>query len=231
MDVLQSLHKQLVVSCQALKDEPLYDSYIMSKMALAATNGGAKGIRANTVQDIQAIKNETNLPIIGIIKKNYADCEVFITATMKEIDELYQEGVDIIALDATNRPRPFDHSFETFFNQVREKYPKQLFMADTSTVEEALMAEQAGVDIIGTTLVGYTEYTQGHDPLTTLKNVIQAVQIPVIAEGNIDTPEKAQMAIQLGAHAVVVGGAITRPQQITEKFIKQIKKHEDGVTV
>ncbi|GEK34456.1 N-acetylmannosamine-6-phosphate 2-epimerase [Kurthia sibirica] len=232
MDILQVLHKQLIVSCQALKDEPLYDSYIMSKMALAATYGGAKGIRANTVQDIQAIKKETVLPIIGIIKRNYSTCAVFITPTMQEIDELYEEGVEIIALDATNRPRPFEDSFIPFFKKVRAKYPTQLFMADTSTVEEAIMAEKAGVDIVATTLVGYTPYTKNHDPLQVLQKVVQAVRIPVIAEGNIDTPEKAQEAIKIGAHAVVVGGAITRPQQITEKFVQQLfKKFEDEVTI
>lgn len=195
----------------------------MGRMALAATQAGAGGIRANTVVDIQEIKKNTNLPIIGIIKRNYGDCNVYITPTMKEIDELCAEGVDIIAIDATKRERPDKVQLKDFVKAIKEKYPNQIIMGDISDVSEAVYAEEVGIDIVGTTLCGYTDYTKGNEPLVTLEQVLKSVKIPVIGEGNLDTPEKAKKGIEMGALAVVVGGAITRPKQIAEKFVKAIE--------
>ncbi|MBY8908696.1 N-acetylmannosamine-6-phosphate 2-epimerase [Salinicoccus roseus] len=220
---LQSLKGALIVSCQALEEEPLHSPYIMSKMALAARQGGAKGIRANTVEDIQSIKQEVELPIIGIIKKDFDDSGVYITPTMEEVDALVEEGMEIVALDATKLRRPDGSHFADFFAKVRGKYPEQLFMADVSTVEEGIEAEKAGVDIVATTLVGYTEHSDGDIPLETLQKMMEVISVPVIAEGNMDTPEKAAKALELGAYAVVVGSAITRPQLITEKFAKALQ--------
>ena len=224
MNRFEKVKGKLIVSCQALEDEPLHSSFIMGKMAYAALTGGASGIRANTIPDIQEIKKNVELPIIGIIKHQYGDNQVYITPTMKEIDALAAEEVDIIALDGTKRERPDGNTLENLMREVRAKYPKQLFMADISSVEEAVAAEKIGFDIVGTTLVGYTEYTKGNDPLTELEKVIKAVTIHVIGEGNIDTPVKAKKALELGAYAVVVGGAITRPQQITKKFVTEMER-------
>lgn len=224
MNRLESVKGKLIVSCQALPDEPLHSSFIMGRMAYAAFVGGASGIRANTVSDIQEIKKNVSLPIIGIIKEVYGDNPVYITPTMKEIDKLVAEGVDVIAIDGTKRERPDGNTLENLMKEAKEKYPNQLFMADTSCVEEAITCEKLGFDFVGTTLVGYTEYTKGNDPLTELEKVIKAVSIPVIGEGNLDTPEKARKALDLGAYAVVVGGAITRPQQITKKFVTEMSK-------
>ncbi|MET3574971.1 N-acetylmannosamine-6-phosphate 2-epimerase [Bhargavaea ullalensis] len=222
MDVLDKIRRSLVVSCQALEDEPLHDSYIMGKMALAAKMGGAAGIRANTVNDIRAIKQEVDLPIIAIIKKDYPDSPVFITPTLEEVRALHEEGADIIAFDATDRVRPGGKEFSEFFREVKAAFPGQLFMADTSTADEAVMAAEAGVDIVATTLAGYTPYSEGAVPLDVLREVVERVSVPVIAEGNLDTPEKAAQALSIGAHAVVVGSAITRPQLITKKFADAI---------
>ena len=224
MNRLEKVKGKLIVSCQALEDEPLHSSFIMGRMAYAALVGGASGIRANTVSDIQEIKKNVNLPIIGIIKPQYGDTTVYITPTMKEIDALAAEGVEVIALDGTKRERPDGNTLENLMREAKTKYPNQLFMADISSVEEAVEAERIGFDIVGTTLVGYTEYTKGNDPLTELEKVIKAVTVPVIGEGNIDTPVKAKKALELGAYAVVVGGAITRPQQITKKFVTEMEK-------
>lgn len=224
MNRLNEVKGKLIVSCQALPDEPLHSSFIMGRMAYAAYVGGASGIRANTVVDIQEIKKNVNLPIIGIIKEQYGDNQVYITPTMKEIDALAKEGVDIIAIDGTKRERPDGRTLADLMAEAKAKYPKQLFMADISCVEEAVNAEKIGFDIVGTTLVGYTEYTKGNDPVTELEKVIKAVSIPVIGEGNLDTPTKAKRALELGAFAVVVGGAITRPQQITKKFVTEMEK-------
>ena len=136
---LQQLRGGLVVSCEALPEEPLHSSYIMSRMAYAAYLGGAVGIRANTVEDIAEIRKTVSLPIIGIIKRVYEDHpELYITPTMKEVDELIACGVEVIAMDATHRPRPGGETIETLFPEVRSKYPDQLFMADCSNVEEGM---------------------------------------------------------------------------------------------
>lgn len=224
MNRLEKVKRKLIVSCQALEDEPLHSSFIMGRMAYAALVGGASGIRANTVPDIQEIKKNVDLPIIGIIKHQYGDNQVYITPTMKEIDALVAEGVEVIALDGTKRERPDGNKLENLIKEAKSKYPNQLFMADISSVEEAVEAERVGFDIVGTTLVGYTEYTKGNDPLIELEKVIKAVSVPVIGEGNIDTPVKAKKALEIGAYAVVVGGAITRPQQITKKFVTEMEK-------
>ncbi|HEY4534137.1 MAG TPA: N-acetylmannosamine-6-phosphate 2-epimerase [Fusobacterium sp.] len=221
---IEALRGKLIVSCQALPEEPLHSSYIMSRMAYAAYVGGASGIRANTVSDIHEIKQTVNLPIIGIIKEVYGENPVYITPTMKEISALVAEGVDIIAIDGTKRERPDGNSLERLMKEAKETYPNQLFMADISCVEEAVEAERLGFDFVGTTLVGYTEYTKENLPLVELEKVIQAVSLPVIGEGNLDTPEKAKKALDLGAFAVVVGGAITRPQHITKKFVDEMSK-------
>lgn len=222
-EIFNQIKGKLIVSCQALEDEPLYSSFIMGKMALAATQAGAGGIRANTISDIKEIKKNTNLPIIGIIKRNYGNCNVYITPTINEVDELVEEGVDIIAIDSTIRQRPDNVELECFVKNIKEKYPNQIVMGDISNVDEAVYSEKMGVDIVSTTLCGYTDYTKGDNPLNTLQEVLKAVNIPVIAEGNLDTPEKAKKSIQMGALAVVVGGAITRPKQIAEKFVRAIE--------
>lgn len=225
---MKEIEHQLIVSCQALEDEPLHSSYIMSKMALAALQGGAGGIRANSIQDIQAIKKEVDLPIIGIIKQDYEDSDIYITPTIKEVDDLVATNVDIIALDATNRLRPYQKTLEEFFKEIRRKYPEQLFMADCSTVEEVCLADKLGFDFIGTTLVGYTPESKNQrieeNDFEIIRNILKQVHHPVIAEGNIDTPAKARRVLELGCYSVVVGSIITRPQIITERFVKEIKK-------
>lgn len=224
MSKFEQVKGKLIVSCQALPDEPLHSSYIMGRMAYAALVGGASGIRANTVADIKEIKSTVDLPIIGIIKHQYGDNNVYITPTMTEIDALMAEGVDVIAIDGTKRERPDGRTLEDLMKEVRAKYPEQLFMADISSVEEAVECERLGFNMVGTTLVGYTEYTKGNDPLTELAKVVAAVKIPVVGEGNLDTPAKAKKALEIGAYTVVVGGAITRPQQITKKFVTEMEK-------
>lgn len=168
------------------------------------------------------------MPIIGIIKKDYAGSEVYITPTMDEVDALVEAGVDIIAMDATCRLRPEGKSLREFFSEVREKYPNTLFMADCSTEEEALFADEIGFDFIGTTMVGYTKESEGlrieANDFEILRNIISKVKHRVIAEGNINTPDKCRRVIELGAFSVVVGSIITRPQLITREFSKVLEK-------
>lgn len=194
----------------------------MGRMALAAKEGGACGIRANTKEDIGEIQKMTGLPVIGIVKRDYEDSKVYITPTMKEVDELMEVKPEIIALDATGRLRPKGVTLGDFFRQIKEKYPDQLWMADCSTVEEAIHADALGFDFIGTTMVGYTDQSRDHrieaDDFKILREIIEKVEHKVIAEGNIDTPQKVKRVIELGAYSVVVGSAITRPQLITKAF-------------
>lgn len=212
------MKKGLIVSCQALENEPLHSSYIMGRMAVAAKMGGAVGIRANSIADIEEIKKNVNLPIIGIIKKDYKGIKSYITPTKKELCELINIGVDVIALDAT-----INADIE-LLKSLKVDYPNQKFMADISTVEEGIRAEKLGFDYIGTTLVGYNEHSKGLNNFQVLRELIERCSVPVIAEGNFDTPEKAKKAMEMGAYAVVVGGAITRPQLITKKFVDEIEK-------
>ena len=219
---VEQLEGRLVVSCQALPHEPLHSSFIMGRMALAAKEGGAAGIRANTKEDIQEIRSLVDLPVIGIVKRDYDGSKVYITPTMKEVDELMEAEPEIIAVDATGELRPGNVTLDEFFLQVKEKYPKQLLMADCSTVEEAIHADELGFDFIGTTMVGYTEQSKGdrieENDFEILRRMIAQVKGRVIAEGNINTPWKVKRVIELGAYSVVVGSAITRPQLITRSF-------------
>ena len=223
---IQSLKGNLIVSCQALADEPLHSSFIMGRMAQAAKQGGASGIRANTPDDIKEIQNQVDLPIIGIIKKDYDDSKVYITPTMDEIDQLVATGVEIIALDATEDLRPNGKNIDDFYKEIKEKYPDQLLMADCSTIAEAIHADELGFDFVGTTLVGYTDQSKGHkieaNDFEILREIIKNVKAKVIAEGNINTPEKAKRVIELGAYSVVVGSIITRPQVITKNFVDKL---------
>lgn len=225
--MFHSIEKHLIVSCQALEDEPLHSSMIMSRMALAAKEGGAKGIRANSVEDIQAIKALVDLPIIGIIKRDIPGSDVYITPALEDIDALVAAHCEIIAMDATSCLRENGEDIAHFFKKVRAKYPKQAFMADCSTIEEAIYADSLGFDFVGTTLVGYTKQSKGshieENDFQIIRSILQKVSAPVIAEGNIDTPQKAKRVLDLGCFSVVVGSIITRPQVITKRFTDVIE--------
>ncbi len=222
--MLEFLKGKLIVSCQALKDEPLHSSFIMGRMALAAKLGGASAIRAQGVEDINEIKQVTGLPVIGIIKRNYPDSEIYITPTKKEIDELLETDCEMIALDATNRQRPGKESLESLVQYIHNH--NRLVMADCSNHSEAVNAERIGCDCISTTLCGYTSYSENLDGpnLLLISALAKELNIPVIAEGKINTPNDLRDVLDSGAYCAVVGGAITRPLQITKKFTKILKE-------
>ena len=225
---IEAVYHKLIVSCQALPEEPLHSSFIMGRMAVAAKEGGAGGIRANSVEDIEEIRKNVDLPIIGIIKRDYPDSAVRITPTIREVDELMQIKPDVIATDATCRIRPDGKKVAEFYAEVREKYPQQLLMADCSTMEEMLYADELGFDFIGTTLVGYTEESKDchieTNDFELIRKLIKQVKHPVIGEGNIDTPQKLKRVMEIGVYSVVVGSAITRPQLITKSFTDALKE-------
>ena len=217
----------VIVSCQALPDEPLYveEKSIMYLMARAAKQAGTPAIRTNSVRDVIAIKEETGLPVIGLIKANYDNSDVYITPTMKEVDQLVEANTDIVALDCTFSKRLNDTSINTFIREIKEKYPDIVLMADISTYEEGVNAYKCGVDLVGTTMNGYTKQSIDANitNLELVSKLSKEISIPVIAEGRIHYPNQVREILDAGAFAVVVGGAITRPQEITKRFIDAAK--------
>lgn len=222
--LISSLKNGLIVSCQALEEEPLYGAEMMVLMARAAEEGGAVAIRANTPQDVAAIKKKSRLPVIGLYKKNYPGADVYITPTLREVSEIIEAGADILAVDATRMARPDGVELEDFFRSIREHYPKAVILADISTFEEGLNAMELGADLVSTTMSGYTPYSpQQENPDVDLVARLSALgRVPVLAEGRIWTPEQCVACLNAGAHAVVVGTAITRPQEITRRFVQAL---------
>lgn len=218
---------QLIVSCQALPDEPLHSSFIMARMARAVKQAGAVALRANSVVDIQAIQDETGLPIIGINKHVFPNAESYITPTLEDMRAVAATGVPVVAVEVTGRSRPLGENLKDQVAAFRKEFPDTLLMADTDTLANVHAADALGFDLIGTTMHGYTEASQGaniaDNDFAYLKAVLAATDRPVIAEGKVDTPEKLRRCIDLGAHAVVVGGAITRPLEIASRFLEALK--------
>jgi N-acylglucosamine-6-phosphate 2-epimerase len=226
--LIDSLSGGLIVSCQALPDEPLFGAQPMAAMARAAAMGGAIGIRANGPQDIAAIRRAVGLLIIGLFKEDIPGCDVRITPTLAHADQIASAGADIIAIDATRRARPGNISIKDMIDHIHTNIGKPV-LADISTLEEGLVAVESGADFVATTLSGYTSYTSSQPGpdfilIEQLVTHFKPLGIPVIAEGRISTPHEAAHALALGAHAVVVGSAITRPQWITAQFFSAIKK-------
>lgn len=222
IEFIEKVRNGLIVSCQALPDEPLHGAEIMSRMALAAFQGGAVGIRANSAKDIYAIRQKVPLPIIGIFKDG--DTGVYITPTFDHAKIIVEAGADVVALDATQRPRPDGQTVEALIKRIHTEL-KRPVMADISTLEEALSAEAAGADIIAPTLAGYTPYSRHttKPDFELLRALVTSVQTPIIAEGRITQPEDARRALNYGAISVVVGSAITRPQFITSYFVDHLQ--------
>lgn len=221
---VEQVNKQLIVSCQALPHEALFGADIMAKMAISAARGGARAIRANTPADVKAIKKAIDLPVIGLYKEMLPDYDVIITPTLHHALKIAEAGADIIAIDATNRLHP-EGNVADMVTAIHEK-TDCLVMADISTLEEGLAAEKAGFDLVSTTLSGYTPYSpqqEGPD-LELVKALADRVKnIPIIGEGRFYSPEQVKKALENGAIAVVVGGAITRPKEITERYVKAIQ--------
>jgi N-acylglucosamine-6-phosphate 2-epimerase len=220
-EFLEAVRGRLIVSCQALADEPLHGPEQMARMARAAQAGGAAAIRANGPTDIRAIKRAVDLPLIGLYKDGREG--VFITPTFEHARAVADAGADVIALDGTDRPRPDGVSLPELVGRIHREL-KRPVMADVSTFEEGKAAARSGADLVGTTLSGYTPYSlqQDEPDLDLVRELAHHLPTPAIAEGRIHTPDQARKAIAAGAHTVVVGGAITRPQQITRSFVNAL---------
>lgn len=229
--LVDALRGGLVVSCQAYPGEPMRTPDTMCRVAEAAARGGAVGIRAQGLDDLRAIRTAVDLPLIGLWKDG--DGDVFITPTLEHAIAVAEAGAHVVALDGTSRPRPDGLDLTETIAAVHER-TGALVMADCSTLEEGLAAQAAGADLVGTTLAGYTAYTtKGDGPDLPLVAALAArLDVPVIAEGRIHTPAQAASAIRAGAHAVVVGTAITHPTTITGWFAAAVAEpdHHDEET-
>ena len=224
----------IIVSCQATPGEPLYDKErsVMPLMARAAKQAGAKMIRTSSVRDIIEIKEETGLPVIGLIKREYPGFQGRITMTMREVDECMAAGADVVSIDCTDCVRGDGLTPTEFLKAVREEYPNIIIMADCATFEEGVAAHAAGADLVGTTMNGYTPQTAGEtgEPnFALVARLVKTLPCPVIAEGRIHTPEQARKMLEIGAWAVVVGGAITRPLEIASRFMAAVRDLPGGM--
>ena len=224
-DFVAQVRGRLIVSCQALPDEPLYGAEIMARMAVAARQGGARAIRANTPVDIAAIRAAVDLPIIGLYKEVFPGYPVYITPTLAHAKAVADAGADVVAIDATARPRPQPGALADFIAAIHRE-TGCLVLADIATVDEALAAEAAGADLISTTMSGYTADSpdQPGPDLALVRELAGRLRTPLLAEGRYHTPEQVRQALDCGALAVTVGGAITRPQEITRRFVAALEQ-------
>ena len=224
MNIVENLKGKIIVSSQAMPNEPLYEEKCMLAMMKSVVNGGAEGLRLAGVRDVKLAKKHFNLPIIGLTKPdtlppNWKEV-VYITPTKEDAQSLIDAGADIIAFDGTMRPRP-DCNLKDIIDLIHSS--NKIAMADISTIEEGLNAEKLGADLISTTLAGYTlesgEPTEGPD-YKLLKALVDNLQKPIVLEGRIWEPAEVKKAFKIGAYCVVIGSAITRPQLITKRFIE-----------
>jgi len=226
-NVLDELCGGLIVSCQAEGDDPFNKPDYVALFARAAEMGGAVGIRAREPENIRAIRAAVKLPIIGLTKGAFPDGSVLITPGFDDVAAVVSAGADIIAVDATNRTRPNGFRSPEFIARVKESWNVPV-MADCSTLQEAVDAEEAGADLVGTTLSGYTPYTKAasedEPDWDLLAEMVANLPVPVILEGRVSTPAHAARAIDMGAFAVVVGTVITRPRVMVGKFAEAVRE-------
>lgn len=221
---LDNLRGKLIVSCQAGPDEPLHGASMMAAMARAAEIGGAAAIRANGPADIRAIRAAVALPVIGIYKRQYPDSDVYITPTRADAEAIGRAGAHMIALDGTPRQRPDGDTLPALIGYVHDALGLPV-MADVSCLEDGIIAQRAGADVLATTLAGYTAHGRPALPgpdLDFISELAASTPLPVIAEGRFFEPAQVAEALARGALAVVVGAAITRPQEITRRFVQAL---------
>lgn len=231
----RKLKQGLIVSCQATIDEPMHGSDIMARMALAAEQGGASGVRVNTYNDLVAVRKAVDLPILGLIKHSYDGFYPYITPTIKEVDLVVKSGADIVCVDATNYPRPDGLELAEFVKQIRTKYPDIQLLADVSTLEEGVYASEIGFDYVATTLAGYTPDTIDNNAeiiqelrppyFDLISALYDKIDKPIIAEGRFFDGPNAVKAMKMGAYGVTIGAGITRPQIITKKIVDEISEN------
>jgi N-acylglucosamine-6-phosphate 2-epimerase len=218
--VFTALKGKLIVSCQASEGEPLDHLDSLTRMAASVLRGGAGGLRAEGFERVAAFRALTDLPILGIVKSYDANGDVYITPNFRSARSLSEANADIIALDCTRRRLVSDEPWPELIGRIHSRLARPV-CADIATVEEAIAAEEAGADAVATTLYGYTAETMGARTVSwdLVRALVARIKVPVIVEGHITQPEEVRRALEIGAHAVVVGSAITRPETITARFV------------
>lgn len=236
LEKIKALDHALIVSAQASDDEPLNKPEHLLALALSGINGGASGLRLEGSENISFIRKYTNLPIIGLSKSKSVPerdrfSSVYITATFDEASAIANAGADIVAIDATPRSRPDGRSLQQLIQQIHDELNLPVW-ADISTLEEGIAAADCGADVISTTLYGYTDETrlssEAPPDLNLLHRLCKCINKPVVLEGRVWHPEEVAKAFDLGAYAVVVGSAITRPQLITKRFVQAIPARSES---
>lgn len=231
-DLIESMKRGLIVSCQVQKDDPIYTDDIVVKMAEAAVWAGAVGIRANSPEQIKAIKDKVDLPMIGLYKIWHDDTDVFITPTLESAKQVWEAGAEIIALDCTSQTTHEKTKAYELLQIVKNEIPEAIIFADVSNYEEAKRAIELGADIVAPTLYGYTEETKNIEE-PNLREFARMCRdfkddAYVMMEGHLYTPEDAMKCLYLGAHAVVVGSAITRPHLTAKRFVDLLSGYQNN---
>lgn len=230
--IIESMCGGLIVSCQVQKDDPIYTDDIVVKMAEAAKWAGAVGIRANSPEQIAAIKKVVDLPMIGLYKIWHDDTDVFITPTLEAAKQVWEAGAEIIALDCTEQITHEGNPAYELLPILKKEIPEAIIFADVSTYDEAKRAIELGADIVAPTLYGYTEATK-HIEEPNLREFAKMCrdfkdEVYIMMEGHIYTPEDAMKCIYLGADAVVVGSAITRPHLTAKRYVDLLGKYQSN---
>lgn len=221
--ILAQIKNGLIASCQPVDNGPMDSPSIVAAMAAASVAGGAVGLRIEGIENVKAVRKVVNVPIIGIVKRDLTDSPVRITPFLQDIDDLYQAGADIIAFDGTNRPRPT--TIEACAKHIQAL--GAMSMADCATLDEGLYCQGLGVDLIGSTMSGYTGGEIPTLPDIQLVRDLVAKGCRVMAEGRYNTPELAAVAIANGAYAVTVGSALTRLEHIVSWFVEAIENRPE----
>lgn len=220
---IAALEGGLIVSCQAPAQSPLHNPLVIAAMAKAAVNQGAVGLRLDTPAHVEQVRQQVEVPIIGLWKQVVPGYEVYITPQFEQAQAIAAAGADIIAIDATDRPRPGGETLAELIEQIHRQLGKPV-MADADTLASAIAAEKAGADCVGTTLYGYTAATAHLKPpsFELLGQMVRQINVPVICEGGIASPAAACQAIEIGAFAVVVGTAITGIDQLVQRYVQPL---------
>ncbi|MBE9179155.1 N-acetylmannosamine-6-phosphate 2-epimerase [Oculatella sp. LEGE 06141] len=226
---IQALHHGLIVSCQAPSDSPLHDPLVIGAIAQAAVKRGAVAVRIDSPDHVQAVRQRVSVPIIGLWKQQFHGSDVYITPQFEQAQAIATAGADIIAIDATLRHRPDGTSVTDLIQRIHQELGRAV-MADIDTIEAAIAAEQAGADLVGTTLYGYTAETRHCTPpgFDLLAAMVERLRVPVIGEGGISSPVMARQALQSGAYAIVVGTAITGIDQLVSAYQTEIQPLQPG---
>lgn len=221
--ILDGLKGGLVVSCQAPEGSPLRDPYILGRIAAAAENAGAVAIRAEGLASIEAIRKEVSVPIIGLIKR-FNSSPIYITPDIDDVRNLVEAGADIVAVDATERLREGGVTSEDFLAEAVAAIGSVPIMADVDSLPSAVIAAQAGAQLVGTTLSGYTVgEIPAHPDIELVREIASVLQLPIIAEGRYSSAEDVQRALDYGAYAVCIGTSLTDPWTLTKRLVGKIR--------